>query len=141
MARGFRKSEESRILGMPRVPAYTVVPTTRARRRLCTGVDGASGLGADPSLFDEFFQKIVEACMEKWSTNRTLFLSGAPSRQRIYQLAQEVVHSSINSGSRDELLGLVSQEVIRVCTVVFANLFPPHMRQVNENINFWLCFK
>ena len=118
--------KKGRIVGIPRVPAYTIVPAARSRRRPPTGGSGASGSGAGPSLSDDFFRRIIEGCMAS-----SVVQSGAPSRERIYQLAQEVVHGSIDpTAAADDLMGVVREEAIRVCAVVLANIFPPHIRQV-----------
>lgn len=98
-----RGTKKGWIIGMPRVQAYTVVPIARVRRCPPPGADCTSGSGVDPSLSDELFRRILKACMESIAIQ-----SGALSRQQIYQLAQEVIHGSIDrSLSTDELLGLV----------------------------------
>ena len=40
--------KKGRVVGIPHVPAYTLVPAARSRRRPPTGGSGASGSGASP---------------------------------------------------------------------------------------------
>lgn len=61
--------------------------------------------------------------------------SGAPSREWIYQFAQVVIHGSIDpKASVDKLMDLVREEVVCICAVSLAILFPPHIR---EYIYIW----